>query len=59
MFPPFAADPMTLSSSSLSSPVSFVLNDPIECLGPLVQDMRTSKPKSIAVPVIKWNIRRS
>ncbi|XP_020631587.1 ETS-related transcription factor Elf-4-like [Orbicella faveolata] len=59
MFPPFAADPMTLSSSSLSSLVSFVLNDPIECLGPLVQDMRTSKPKSIAVPVIKWNIRRS
>lgn len=52
MFPPFAGDPMISSSSS--SPVSFVLNDPIECLAPAPVHERTRKPKSIAVPVIKW-----
>ena len=52
MFPPFAVDPVISSSSS--STVSFVLNDPIESITPALVQKKTRKPKSIAVPVIKW-----
>ena len=51
MFPPFAVDPVISSSSS---PVSFLLNDPIESFSPALVQERTRKLKSIAVPVIKW-----